>query len=250
MGRLCFGLNRSFLMIENFIVLTSASLLIYISFSAMDQDFGMDTLNDNHPKVVHTYISAICAGVGIIIALMSILGLFGAMRKSESALAMYTAIIFFMLIILCVLVVVTITMQNNGRQVIYKDLDKSVVNATVNIYNFTTPNDFRTKALDQIQRRLSCCGINSPNDWRDYGQIRKVPRSCCSNTAETSQPALFRYCEQSEFKIGCWKAMTDFFHSNLASARTSLYVLIGFSFICSLASISMIRTLRQRSEVV
>ena len=237
---------------ENFIIVTMASLLIYISFSAMDQDFGLDTLNDNHPKVVHTYISAICAGVGIIIALMSMLGLFGAMRKSESALAMYTAIIMFMLILLSVLVVITITMQNNaaGKSIAYKDLDKGVVNATIYIYNFTSPNDFRTKALDHIQKQLSCCGINSANDWKEYGQIRKIPRSCCSNHVETQQPALFKYCEQSEFKVGCWRAMTDYFHANLASARTSLYVLIGFSFACSLASISMIRTLRRRSEVV
>lgn len=216
----------------------------------MDQDFGLDTLNDNHPKNVHTYIAAICAGVGIIIALVSMLGLFGSIRKSKSALAMYTAIIIFMLVLLSVVVVITITMQNNGRTGANKDLDKSIVNATVYIYNYTSPNDFRTKALDQIQKQLSCCGINSANDWKDYGQIRKIPRSCCSNHVETQQPALFKYCEQSEFKTGCWKAMTDLFHSNLASVRTLLYVLIGFSFTCSLASISMIRTLRRRSEVV
>jgi CD63 antigen len=250
MGRLCFGLTRTFLIVENFVVVTLASLLIYISVSAMDQDFGMDLLNDSHPKVVHTYISAICAGVGIIIALVSVLGLFGSIRKSESALAMYTAIVLFMLIVLSVLVVITITMQNNGKSVAYKDLDKSVVNATINIYNYENLQDFRTRALDQIQKQLSCCGINSPNDWKDFGHIRKVPKSCCSIHVETSQPALFKYCEQSEFKIGCWRAMTDHFHSNIASVRTSLYVLIGFSFVCSLASISMIRTLRRRSEVV
>lgn len=231
---------------ENMIVFTLAGLLIYVSFSAMDQDFGMDTLNDNHPRVVHTYISAISAGVGIIIALLSLLGLFGAIKRSESALAMYAAIIIFMIIILAILVIVSLTMQNTG--VVYKDLDKSIVNTTINIYNHTDNNDFRTRALDQIQRRLSCCGINSPNDWKDYG-LRKIPKSCCSNHLESSQP-LFKYCEVSEHKTGCWRAMTDYFHANLSSARTLLYVLIGFGLVCALAATSMIRTLKRSLEVV
>lgn len=246
MGRLCFGLTRSFLILENFLNLAIASLLIYVSFSAMDQDFGMDTLNDNHPRVVHTYITAISAGVGIIIALMSVLGLFGAMKKSESALAMYTAIIFLMVIILSILVAVSLTMQNKG--VVYKDLDKSIVNTTVNLYNHTSNNDFRKRAVDQIQKHLSCCGINSPNDWKEYG-TRKIPKSCCSNHLESLQP-MYKYCEQSDHKIGCWRAMTDYFHANLSSARTFLYILIGFGFTCSFAAISMIRTLRRRLEVV
>lgn len=246
MGRLCFGLTRSFLILENLFIVTIASLLIYVSFSAMDQDFGMDTLNDNHPRAVHTYISAISAGVGIIIALMSFLGLFGAMKKSESALAMYAAIIFLMVIILSALVAISLTMQNNG--VVYKDLDKSIVNTTVSIYNHTNNNDFRKRAIDQIQKHLSCCGLNSPNDWKEYG-LRKIPKSCCTNHFESLQP-LFKYCEQSDYRIGCGRAMTDYFHSNLSSARTFLYILIGFGLTCSFAAISMIRTLRRRLEVV
>ena len=247
MGRLCFGLTRTFLILVNFIIVFLACLLIYISFSALDQDFGMDVLNDNHPKIVHTYISAISAGVGIIIALMSILGLFGALKKSESVLAMYSAIIFFMIIILTLLVILSITVR---KETAYKDIDKSIVNSTVHIYNFTNINDFRTKALDQIQKRLNCCGINSPNDWRDYGHIRKIPRSCCSNQIETSQPALFKYCEQSDYKIGCWKSMTDYLDANISSVKTFLYILNAFGLTCSVASLYMIRTIRRRFEVV
>lgn len=225
---------------------TLASLLIYVSFSAMDHDFGMDTLNDNHPKVVHTYISAISAGVGIIIALLSLLGLFGAIKKSKSALGMYAAIIFFMISMLAILVVITLTMKNTG--VVYSNVDKSIVNTTVNVYSHTDVNDVKTRVLDHIQRKLSCCGINSPNDWKEYG-LHKIPKSCCSNPLESNQP-LFKYCEQSEFKAGCWRAMTDYFHANLATARTVLYVIIGFGLICSLAAFFMVRTLKRSLEVV
>lgn len=231
---------------ENLMVAAVASLLIYVSFSALDHDFGMDTLNDKHPKVVHTYVSAISAGVGIIIALLSLLGLFGAIKNSKSALSMYAAIIIFMVLILAIMVVVTLTMRNSG--VAYKDVDKTIVNTTVAIYNHTDSNDIKTRILDHVQRRLTCCGINSPDDWKAFGS-KKIPKSCCSNHLESNQPT-FKYCEQSDFKTGCWRAMTDYFHANLSTARTILYVIIGFGLTCSLAATYLVRTLKQSLEVV
>lgn len=247
MGRVCFGFTRTFIIIENLVLTAIASLLLYVSFSAMDPDFGMDTLNDNHPKDVHNYIAAISAGVGIIIILLSLLGLFGAVKKSESALGMFAAIIFFMIIMLSFLVIFTFTMQNAG--VVYKDVDKSIVNSTIQMYNYTEGNDIKTKVLDGIQRKMSCCGINSPNDWKEYGTKRKIPRSCCSNHTESNQQQ-FKYCEQTDYKTGCWRAMTDHFHSNLNTARLALYMLIGFGLLCSLAAFSMVRHLRRSLEVV
>lgn len=246
MSRFCFNLIRGLIILENIIVATLASLLIYVSFSAMDHDFGMDTLNDNHPKVVHTYISAISAGVGIIIALLSLLGLFGAVKKSKSALGMYAAIIFFMISMLAILLGITLTMRNTG--VVYSNVDRSIVNTTVNVYSHTDVNDVKTRVLDHVQRRLSCCGINSPHDWKEFGQ-QKIPKSCCTNHIESNQPQ-FKYCEQSDYKVGCWRAMTDYFHANLASARMVLYVMIGFGLICVLAAFFMVRILRRSSEVV
>lgn len=246
MSRFCFGFVRSLIIIENLMVAALASLLIYVSFSAMDQDFGMDTLNDNHPKVVHTYISAISAGVGIIIALLSLLGLFGAVKKSKSALGMYAAIIFFMISILAILVVLTLTMRNTG--VVYRDVDKSIVNTTVAAYSHTDGDDMKTRIMDHVQRRLSCCGINSPNDWKEYG-LHRIPKSCCSSHLESNQPS-YKYCEQSDNKVGCWRAMTDYFHANLSNVRMILYVIIGFGFVCSLAAFFMVRTLKRSLEVV
>lgn len=246
MDRVCFNFVRILIIIENLVVAALASLLIYVSFSAMDQDFGMDTLNDNHPKVVHAYISAISAGVGIIIALLSLLGLFGAIKKSKSVLAMYGAIVFFMISILAILVLITLTMRNSG--VVYRDVDKSIVNTTVSVYSHTDSYDVKTMLLDHIQGRLTCCGINSPTDWRDYG-AHKIPKSCCSNLTESIQP-FFKYCEQSDYKTGCWHAMTDYFHANLSKARTILYILISFGLVCSLAAFSMVRTLKRSLEVV
>lgn len=247
MGQVCFGFLRALIIIVNMCVAAMSVLLLYLSFSAMDRDFGMDSLNDNHPKVVHAYISTICAGVGIIVALLSLLGMFGAIRKSKSLLSMYGAIIFFMIVILAILAGTTLTIRSSSFA--YRDVDKAIVNSTISVYSHTDSNDFKTKLIDQAQRKLSCCGMNSPDDWKNYG-LRKISKACCTNHTEAVQPAHYKFCEQSDYKIGCWKALTDLFHSNLSTARLVLYILIGFGLICVASAYSMVRTLNRSLEVV
>lgn len=247
MSQFCFNFVRTLILLGNLIVVILASLLIYLSFSAMDPDFGLDILHDSHPKDVHAYITAICAGVGIIIALVSLLGLFGAIKKSKSALIMYSSIILFMVALLALLALFSLTTRNTSAQ--YKDLDRSVVNATIALYNHTEKEkDVRKMILDLVQKKLSCCGINSPNDWKEYGS-HKIPSPCCTNHTLSAQPS-FKYCEQSDFKIGCWRAINDYFHANLSSARSFVYAIIGLGLTCSTAAYLMVRTLRKSLEVV
>lgn len=246
MSQICFSFVRCLIIIENLFVSLMAIYLIYLSLSAIDGDFGLDTLQDNHPKNVHAYIAAISLGVGIIIALLSLLGLIGAIKKSRSILTMYGSIIFFMIIMLGIAAALTVAIKADG--VVYKDVDKNLVNSTISVYNYTDSNDIKTKFIDSMQKRLSCCGINSPNDWKDYG-LRKIPKSCCSNHIESTLP-LFKYCEQTEFRIGCWRAITDSFHSNLSTVRAVLYIIIGFGLSCVLAAYFLVRFLRQSLEVV
>lgn len=248
MRRLCFGITRSLVIIVNLIITALAALLVYVSFNAFDEGHELDALNDqSQPRLVHTYVSIICAGLGLIIALLSILGLFGAARKSKSVLGTYAAIVFFMVSILLVMVIITHTMSNSNYSA-YKEIDKGFVNSTVVVYNYVDSSDMKTRIIDNIQKSFACCGVNSPNDWTEYS-LHKIPKSCCSEPVESSLP-VFKYCAESDHKIGCWKALTDHFHANLASVRMILYTLIAFGLICTAAACFMIRTLRKSLDVV
>lgn len=247
MRRLCFSIIRSLVIVVNLIVTVLAALLIYVSFTAFDQNYELDTLGDTHPKLVHTYVSIICAGLGLIIALLSFLGLFGAARKSKSILATYAAILFILVSILLILVIVTYSIQNASNSS-YKEIDKSFVNSTVVVYNYVDSSDMKTRIIDNIQRSFSCCGVNSPNDWTEFS-LHKIPKSCCSEPVESSLP-VFKYCAESDHKIGCWKALVDHFHANLSSVRTVLYVFIAFGLICMSAVGFIILSLKKSLDVV
>lgn len=244
-----FGITRTLVIIINLIITALACLLIFVSFNAFDQDYVQEldsSLSESQPKLIHTYVSIICAGLGLIIALLSLLGLVGAVRKSKSILGTYAAIISFMLLLLLAMVVVTFTINNKSST--YKEIDKSFVNSTVVVYNYVDSGDMKTRIIDRIQKSFTCCGVNSPNDWMEYS-LHKIPKSCCSEPIESSLPR-FKYCADSDYKTGCWKALTDYFNANLASVRALLWILIAFGLICISAACSMIRTLSRNSDVV
>lgn len=247
MRRLCFTITRSLVIIVNLISTALALLLIYTSFNLFSKKNSPDLLNDGPPKLDHIYVILTAAAIGLIIALLSLLGLFGAIKKSKSALGTYAAIVFFLISLLFILVVVTYTMPNNPPQN-YKDLDKSFVNYTIAIYNYVDPTDDFTKLIDNVQKRFACCGVNSPNDWLEY-YSHKIPKSCCLEPVESSLPK-FKYCAESDFRFGCYRALMDSLYSSLPALRAILYVIMVFGLICTTAAFFMIRTLRRSLDVV
>ena len=250
MRQTCFGITRSLIIVINLIITALAFLLIYVSFKAFDQDYEFNEaiLNETQSSYIHTYVSIICAGFGLIIALLSILGLYGSLKKSKSVLGTYAAIVFFMISLLFVIVIYTYSLNSALQSKAYKEIDKSFVNSTVVVYNYVDSSDMRTKIIDSIQKSFACCGVNSPNDWIEYS-LHKIPKSCCSDPVESSLP-VFKYCAESDHKIGCWRALTDHFHANLSSVRTVLYIFMAFGLICSAAACFMIRTLKRQLDVV
>lgn len=34
-------------------------------------------------------------------------------------------------------------------------------------------------AWDNVQQRLTCCGINGPSDWPDFSRNKTIRASCC-----------------------------------------------------------------------
>lgn len=249
MRALCFSLIRSLLIVVNLIATVLAALLVYVSFNAFDQSYELDSFSPSDsqsPRIIHTYVSILCAGLGLIICLLSVLGLVGALRKSKSLLTTYATIVFFMVSILVVMVVLTFTLTQSNLA--NREVDKSFVNSTVVVYNYVDTSDMKTKIIDNIQRSFSCCGINSPSDWTEYS-LHKIPRSCCSEPVESSLP-VFKYCADSDYKQGCWKALVDHFQANMNSVRAVFYVFIVFGIICITTTGFLVTTLRKSLDIV
>jgi hypothetical protein len=251
MRRLCFSLVRSLLIVVNLLATALALLLVYVSFTAFDQNYEIDSFSTTDstqsPRLIHTYVSILFAGLGLIIALTSLLGLLGALNKSKSLLTTYATIVFLMVSILFVMVIITYTLSQQNPTA-YKEIDKGFVNSTVVVYNHVDSSDMKTKFIDYIQRSYSCCGVNSPNDWQEYS-LHKIPRSCCLEPVESSLP-VFKYCAESDYKTGCWKALLDNFRANPNPILTVLYVFMSAGLICIAAAGFILLTIRKNLDIV
>lgn len=242
----CFGCTRSLIIIVNLLVGALAVLFIYVSVNAFDQQYDIDTVNDSHPKLIHSYVTILFVGIGLIIAILALLGLIGSVKRSKSILGTYAAIVSILVSLL--ILVVFLTFSLSSPDAFNKEVDKGIVNSTVILYNFVDASDKKTQIIDRIQRSFACCGINSPTDWTDHFQ-HKIPKSCCSQPVESSLP-VYKYCSESDFKIGCWKALTDHMQTNMGAIRLILYIFIAFGAFCALSACFMIHTMRKNLHVV
>ena len=102
--------------------------------------------------------------------------------------------------------------------------DVATVCATIEMYDITNPDDVNTLVWDYIQTRLGCCGVNSPDDWKN-SSTRKIPRTCCEKPVKSYLPP-FEYCMESDIDRGCYKTIINLFHESLRSLRTFLCILI------------------------
>lgn len=239
-----YSLARSFVIIINTLVAFLACLLIYASYTTSNKDFNAESLGE--PKLINTYVSIIFASFGLLVAIVASLGLVGGIKQSKTLLAIYATIVFTS--ILFVLFVIVLTYTSNASNLSITEVDKTFVNSTVVVYNYVNSNDYRTTMIDYIQRTFSCCGVNSPDDWSEYA-LHKIPKSCCSSPIESQLP-VYKYCQESDYKTGCWKAVTDVFFANMPLFRVSLYVAIAFGTICTFVAVFMIKALKLDLDMV
>uniref|UniRef100_A0A6G1SI23 Tetraspanin-6 n=1 Tax=Aceria tosichella TaxID=561515 RepID=A0A6G1SI23_9ACAR len=103
-------------------------------------------------------------------------------------------------------------------------------------HNQNSPDDIKmtTKAWDDVQTSMRCCGIRSSEDWKihrppGHKDESILPISCCYNKPEPNQP----YCDEStisNFAEGCAIGM----EFRLKVMNLSLFFFACFSFVISI----------------
>jgi tetraspanin-7 len=90
-----------------------------------------------------------------------------------------------------------------------------------------------TKAIDNLQKRLMCCGSDSFSDWftKDWdgtGASKKVPKSCCRVDEKDCKNTGLSDATDDIYTEGCNNKLTLFMQSNFGIIGG---VAIGFSFL-------------------
>ncbi|MGH0186410.1 UNVERIFIED_CONTAM: hypothetical protein FKN15_021394 [Acipenser sinensis] len=158
-------------------------------------------------------------GTGAVIVIFGLFGCFATCRGSPWMLKMYS--MFLALVFLAELVA-------GISGFLFRHEIKAVLSTTykdaVKHYNETGPI---SKAVDNIQRNLHCCGSDNYTDWgsTEYFRERGIPMSCCNDSLPCTVEALkdLSKAEKVVYHQGCVKLVTTVMESNLG-------IIAGISF--------------------
>lgn len=181
--------------------------------------------------------------VGVLIFLVAFFGCCGAWKENYCMVTAFATLLCLIIIMEIASVVLGYLYRGKVTEVVSASLAEMISN-----YNTSKP-EFRA-AVDKLQMKLRCCGINSTSDWRSFSSDGdSVPDSCCIKMEKD--------CGQNNmsnstvvYQTGCQVAFIKLLKNNLmwiivASIVIAILQILGVCFACML-----MREIRSGYEVM
>lgn len=197
--------------------------------------------------------------LGSIILVVSFFGCCGAKRENVFMLRIFNCLM--VVILLCeIAAAITVAVMRPDIEVLIKK------NMNVTMNNYGNPKDLVTKTWDDLQQHRKCCGVTSYADWKftPYGEranVTGVPDSCCIEEEEGCGHNIFSVdaamstttaapSPPSIFKEGCYTALHDSAMANIGAIAGGIAGLAFFQIIGIWMSSCLIRSARERYEIL
>ncbi|MEQ2277496.1 Tetraspanin-7 [Xenotaenia resolanae] len=113
-------------------------------------------------------------------------------------------------------------------------------NSAVTSYNGT---DKKSAAVDDLQRKLHCCGKQNFTDWKNTSYFKEngIPVSCCK--IDKCSPETLKDLDKAQTEVyttGCFSLVTNMLEANLGviagvSFGIAFFQLIGIFLACCLS---------------
>lgn len=174
----------SLVLINSLVMIGGIAILVVGVWTLIDKAF-IEVLLRNNLFMSAAYIMIIS---GSISSCLSIVGLVGAIKETKCLLLSYFILLFVMFVVLLVGGVISYVFRHQVESTMRPEMLY-----TINEYDPNTPDDPMTKAWDDTQSQLQCCGLrilkdSSENPWDAWlkntevnsgSADAKVPKSCC-----------------------------------------------------------------------
>lgn len=170
--------------------------------------------------------------VGVIIFLVAFFGCCGAWQENYCMVTAF-AILLSLVIILEIAAVI---LGHLYRGKVVKVVQDSLADMIDN-YNTSKP-EFRA-AVDKLQMKLKCCGINSTADWRGFSPNGdSVPDSCCRTVKKGCGDGAMTNAT-IVYQTGCQVAFVKLLNDNLTwiivtAIIIAILQILGVCFACML----------------
>eukprot|EP00064_Thunnus_orientalis_P002632 superscaffoldBa00000198_g2639 len=209
----CLSCIKYLMFVFNFLIFLGGSFLLGVGVWVLVDPTGFREIVAANP-LLFTGVYIIL-GMGGMLFLLGFLGCCGAIRENKCLL-----LFFFMLILLIFLaelaaaILAFIFREHLTREYFTKELKRHYQG-----YNNT---DVFTSTWNAIMTTFDCCGVNSPEDFKDslfrmINQNHMVPEACCQRASQTGELADIsqEQCLSGSMMFrnnkGCYSAVVDYF---------------------------------------
>nr|XP_033801028.1 tetraspanin-6 isoform X2 [Geotrypetes seraphini] len=188
-------------------------------------------LNEQGTKVPYVLI-----GTGTVIILLGTFGCFATCRGSTWMLKLYAMFLTIIFLVELVAAIVGFVFRHEIKSSFKMSYKKAQD-------DYRDPPDASSKAVDTIQRKLHCCGVNNFTDWASSQYFREngLPHSCCKFANCTKDELKnMTVAEGKVFNQGCFASVTTVMESNMGvvagiSFGIACFQLIGIFLACCLS---------------
>lgn len=141
--------------------------------------------------------------VGVVTIAIGFLGCCGAMRESPALLKIYVCLLALMFILEVIAGILGWVWRN--------ELDQWVRNSFSRTFNGRYIDDFPDSFQDAVvyfQRRMDCCGLNTPEDWENWQEVDSCP---CPIDRYVNQYDWTEKCQEdrNDYTLSVYKSCWD-----------------------------------------
>jgi CD63 antigen len=188
--------SKYLLFVFNFVFFLSGIAVLTVGsyIKANEQDYV---------GLIGTNLFAVCIlliVIGILVTIIGFFGCCGAIRESKCMLYTYSGL-------LCLIFVMEFA-GGIAAFVYREDISKNTSNnLKSSMKNYFTDDSIK-KQWDNMQKDLSCCGADKPQDWFNvttFTNPDNVPSSCCLPGVDCKPDThgLVPYDDKTKYKNGC-----------------------------------------------
>lgn len=230
------GVYGPALVVTNLILLVTSTILIFLG-SVLVHFYHLPTIS--FVNALFAVVPNLMVGVGVVLLMVSMVGLVVVGMQSKIALIVYSVLMAFTCVLQVASVFTTAELRTHVRE---KILDAGGYNDKLKSYY--TDEAFKSD-WDTLQRDYSCCGIISDNGYQDWQNIidtsssryssdsssqMSVPDSCCYDEQESCGANIFNLQQLDVYKkihtYGCLTLLSHRFDRDLIPVLVG-YMVVG-----------------------
>ena len=230
------AMSRWILFIINFVTFVLGCLLLALGVWSMtttkDYSGFVEYFKNTKLEKQISLASMVLISVGIFLVLVSLLGCCAAMKKSQFMMDAFSWVMLALLVAEVFGVVTVFLYKDPSLDIVRNSLQESLTS-----YKDTNETVWQNKQhlmWDKVQRNMKCCGIDSPEDWKNITFVN-APDSCCkiesTNCGENTLVGPGPY--EGLHGNGCLEKFTDWI-------RKRMMLIGGLAIVMALVQVLMV----------